>query len=416
MPAQNLPALQKDASVTHGELANGISYYLVTNPSMKGVADFALVRKGLCDTLAAREELTALPHFNKTVPYKFLSRKGIGCRPEGYVSYRDDVTIFRFDDVPMFDAAAADTTLLMLFDIIAAQPCKHAVIVSGDIKASDIMEKMNVFSLMVPSRNPSYTAPEYSWTPSDNTSWSFESSRQPSVEVDFRSQRTPAAQMNTIQPFISELFSKELGEVVKNRLREALLSRKIRINGMEVNYEGSADFPGDEHFRVRMEMPESQLIPASMALASTLAGIGTGGVGIDEYRTVRESVLQAFSKAQTNDEIVKRCISAYLFGADLATPATKAKFFSSRNMTLDSELKLFNGYISALLADTQNASVRWTGSLEEYDEWIYQMMFKSTWNGISMLEKPSYSWKVAARDTSDFWSDRNKSKLKTNLP
>ena len=413
MPAQNLPALQKDASVTHGELANGISYYLVTNPSMKGVADFALVRKGLCDTLAAREELTALPHFNKTVPYKFLSRKGIGCRPEGYVSYRDDVTIFRFDDVPMFDAAAADTTLLMLFDIIAAQPCKHAVIVSGDIKASDIMEKMNVFSLMVPSRNPSYTAPEYSWTPSDNTSWSFESSRQPSVEVDFRSQRTPAAQMNTIQPFISELFSKELGEVVKNRLREAMLSRQIRINGMEVNYEGSADVPGDEHFRVRIEMPESQLIPASMALASTLAGIGTGGVGIDEYRTVRESVLQAFSKAQTNDDIVKRCISAYLFGADLATPATKAKFFSSRNMTLDSELKLFNGYISALLADTQNSSVRWTGSLEEYDEWIYQMMFKSTWNGISMLEKPSYSWKVAARDTSDFWSDRNKSKLKT---
>ena len=73
MPSQNLPALQKDGSVTLGELANGISYYIVTNPSMKGVADFALVRKGLCDTLSAREELVSLPHFNKTVPYKFLS-------------------------------------------------------------------------------------------------------------------------------------------------------------------------------------------------------------------------------------------------------------------------------------------------------------------------------------------------------
>ena len=84
MPAQDLPVLQKDAAVTTGNLTNGISYYLVTNPSMKGVADFALVRKGECDTLVARKELSSLPHFNKTIPYKFLSRKGIGCRQEGY--------------------------------------------------------------------------------------------------------------------------------------------------------------------------------------------------------------------------------------------------------------------------------------------------------------------------------------------
>ena len=413
MPAQNLPALQKDGSITKGELANGISYYLVANSSMKGVADFALVRKGMCDTLASREELVSLPHFNKTIPYKFLSRKGIGCRPEGYVSYRNDVTIFRFDDVPMFDAAAADTTLLMLFDIIAAQPCKHAVIVSGDIKPADIMEKMNVFALMVPSRSPSYTAPDYSWTPSEATSWSFAASDRPSIEVDFRSPRTPADQMNTILPFISELFSCELAEVVNGRLRETLLSRRIPVNGIDINYVGSAAGPGDEHFVVKVDMPEGQIIPTSMALASTLAGIGTGGVGLDEYKTARESVLEKMSRPQSNDDLVKRCISSYLYGSDLATPASKAKYFSSRNMSIEAEQKLFNGYVTALLADTENASVRWKGSLEEYDEWIYQMMFKSTWNGISMLEKPSYSWNVSSKDTSDFWGDRNKSKLKT---
>ena len=129
VPAQNLPALQKDGTITVGELANGISYYLVTNASMKGVADFALVRKGMSDTLSARSDISSLPHFNKTNPFNFLSRKGIGCRPEGYISYIDDATLFRFDDVPMFDAAAADTTLLMLFDIIASQPKRHAVII-----------------------------------------------------------------------------------------------------------------------------------------------------------------------------------------------------------------------------------------------------------------------------------------------
>lgn len=413
MPAQNLPALQKDASIAQGELANGISYYLVTNPSLKGVADFALVRKGSCDTLAAREELSSLPHFNKTIPYKFLSRKGIGCPEDGFISYRDDATIFRFNDVPMFDAAAADTTLLMLFDIIASKPNKHAVIVSGDIKASDIMEKMNVFALMVPSRSPTYTAPSYIWTPSEATTWQFDPSENASIEVDFRSPRTPVEKMNTIQPFISSLFSMELGEVIRNRLRETLLSRRIPVHGMDVRHFSSADGSGDEHFTVRLDMPESQIIQASMALASTLAGLGSMGVGTDEYMTVREPVLGALSKAQSNEDMVRRCISAYLFGSDLASSATKAKFFSSRNMSLDSELKLFNGYTKALLSDTENATVKWTGNLEDYDEWIYQMMFKSTWNGISMLEKPSYSWKVSSRDTAGFWNDRSKSKLKT---
>ena len=415
MPAQKLPVLQKDAAITKGELANGISYYLVADPSMKGVADFALVRKGLCDTLSARKELSSLPHFNKTIPHEFLSRKGIGCRPEGYVSYSGDVTVFRFDDVPMFDAAAADTTLLMLFDIIASQPYKHAVIVSGDIKPADIMEKMNVFALMVPSRNPSYKQAEYSWVPSDATSWSFTPSETASVEVDFRSPRTPADQMNTIQPFISELFATELSDVVRNRLHETLASRGIPVSRMDIDYIGSSSSPGDEHFRVRLEMSEDQIIPASMALASTLAGIGTNGIGADEYRTVRENALARMSRAMTNDERIRQCISSYLYGSDLATTATKAKFFSSRNIALDSELNLFNGYSKALVSNTENATVRWTGNLEDYDEWIYQMMFKSTWSGISMLEKPAYVWKVSAGDTSGFHLG-NKSKLKTSVP
>ena len=161
MPAQNLPSLKKDAAITAGKLQNGISYYLVTDSAMKGVADFALVRKGSADTLAARKELANLPHFNKTIPYRFLSRKGIGCRPEGYISYEGDATIFRFDNVPVFDQEASDTTILMMFDLIAAQPKEHAIIIAGDITPAKIIEKFDVFSLMVPARTTSYSKPEY---------------------------------------------------------------------------------------------------------------------------------------------------------------------------------------------------------------------------------------------------------------
>lgn len=413
MPSQNLPPLQKDASITKGELPNGISYYLVTNPKIKGFADFALVRRGMTDTLAARSELSSLPHFNKTIPYKFLSRKGIGCRPEGYMSYADDATLFRFDTVPMFDAAAADTTLLMLFDIIAAQPCKHAVIISGDIAPAAIIEKMKVFSLMVPARNPAYTPPAYSWTPSEETSWSFMPSDKASVEVDFRSPRTPAGQIGTIQPFISKLYSMVLGDMVKDRLKETFMSRGIPVGSMTSRYSGSSDSGGDEHFMVRLEMDEEQLIPATIALSSTLAEIGTKPVSRDEYRIFKDQVLRSLSGVSDNDELVRQCVANYLFGSDLALTSTKAKFFTSKNMSLEAETGLFNNYVSALLGDTDNATVRWTGKEENYDEWIYQMMFKSTWNGVAMLDKPVFKWRAEAADTTVLSPDRSKSKVKS---
>lgn len=413
MPAQNLPVLQKDGSVTTGNLTNGISYYLLTNPSMKGVADFALVRKGVSDTLSARKELSSLPHFNKTIPYKFLSRKGIGCRSEGYISYRDDATIFRFDDVPVFDQAASDTTLLMLFDLIAAQPCQHAIIIAGDINPTAIKERMNVFSLMVPSRNPAYKKKEYVWRPAVAPEYSFIPSGGSSVTVEFRSPRTPDDQMNTIQPFISELFSRSLREIVSSRLRESFLGRDIPVESFDVEYLGSASCAGDERFSVSVRTSRGQLMPASMAVASVLSEICSKGIGAEEYLVARNSVLNGFLRTQTNDALVLRCVSSYLYGADLASPATKANFFSSRNMSTKAETELFNGYTLALLSEMENPKITWTGNEEDYDEWFWPVLFGSVTDGVSMLDKPLYKWPVTAKDTSAFWNERNKVKMKS---
>ena len=413
MPAQSLPALQKDGTVTTGSLTNGISYYLVTNPSMKGVADFALVRKGEPDTLSARKELSSLPHFNKTIPYKFLSRKGIGCRPEGYVSYRDDAVIFRFDDVPVFDQAASDTTLLMLFDLIAAKPCPHAVVIAGDINPSAIIERMNVFSLMVPSRSPAYKKKPYIWRPSAEAEYSFIPSDQSTLTVEFRSPRTPDDQMNTIQPFISELFSNSLREVVEDRVKETLMCRNIPVKSLEVRYSGSASTSGDERFTLTALTSRGQLMPASMAVAAALSEICSKGVGVNEYLVARNSVLNGFLRTQTNDALVRRCVSSYLYGADLASPATKATFFSSRNMSPKAECELFNSFSTALLSDMESPKVAWTGNAEDYDEWFWPSLFGSVISSVSSLDKPLYSWKTTSRDTSALWNDRSKLKLKS---
>lgn len=416
MPAQTLPVFPKDGAVTTGNLTNGITYYLVTNPSMKGVADFALVGKGRIDSLAARKELSSLPHFNKTIPYKFLSRKGIGCRPEGYVSFRDEASIFRFDDVPVFDQAASDTTLLMLFDLISVQPCPHAVIIAGDINPAAIIERMNVFSLMVPSRTPFYKKKEYVWRPSEEAEYSFIPSKESSLTVAFRSPRTPDDQMNTIQPFISELFSESLRGIVGVRLRESLMTRDIPARELTVDYFGSASGSGDEMFSVGVRTTRSQLMPASLAVASVLSEICSKGVEVNEYLVARNSVLSGYYKPQTNDALVQRCVSSYLYGSDLAAPATKATFYSSRNMSAEAETDLFNSYAAALLSDMKTPKVTWTGDEEDYDEWFWPVVFASATDCVSLLDKPSYKWRTAIKDTSALWNEKNKVKMKSVSP
>ena len=45
VPAQNLPPLEQDGSIVTGSLPTGVRYYLVSNPSYKGMVDIALVQK-----------------------------------------------------------------------------------------------------------------------------------------------------------------------------------------------------------------------------------------------------------------------------------------------------------------------------------------------------------------------------------
>ena len=45
VPAQEIPQLPSDRSVSQGQLPNGMKYFIVENPAIKGTADFALVNR-----------------------------------------------------------------------------------------------------------------------------------------------------------------------------------------------------------------------------------------------------------------------------------------------------------------------------------------------------------------------------------
>lgn len=414
MPGQNLPSLQKDGSISTGELQNGISYYLVSNPKFKGVADFALVMRGRPDTMTVRKELSYLPHFNHTSPYKFLSRKGIGCRPEGYISYQEQATLYRFEDVPVIDQASSDSTLLLMFDIIDSQPYQYAIVISGDINVQTLVNRMTVFSMSIPKRDPSYTKAKYSWLPSDAMSFSFTPSDRSSVTLDIRSPRTPEALMNTIQPFLTQMYVDELKYIIYGRLEETFSARSIPVRNISIDYVNSSMTSGDEQFKVRIDTRRDQQTQTTIALASVIAEIAANGVSKTEYLAARVATEKDFLKAEDNSDMVEKCIASYLYGADLARDSTKVSYIHSRNLNDDAELKYFNNFAKAFLNVPENFHVSWMGDEDDPDEWTRTTAFSCTWNAVSSIGDLQYQWLVNEGDTTLLEKEKGRSKFKSS--
>ena len=102
MPAQNLPVLPIDNAVRMGVLPNGMSYFVVTNPTRKGVADFALVQRTGTENISdsasfrtvpvAREALNASPRSGGSSVQKFFVSHGVTPGKDGFVKVSEDFT------------------------------------------------------------------------------------------------------------------------------------------------------------------------------------------------------------------------------------------------------------------------------------------------------------------------------------
>ena len=111
LPAQELPLMPADPAVASGVLPNGMSYYIASDSSEKGLADFVLVQKtgsenapdstssGVCAGLVARDALSSLPRLRNSSPQTFFRRHGSVSGKDGYVSVNKDATIYRFPNV-----------------------------------------------------------------------------------------------------------------------------------------------------------------------------------------------------------------------------------------------------------------------------------------------------------------------------
>ena len=414
--AQSLPSVPAASGVVTGTLPNGISYYLVSNPSVKGHADFALVQKGPVREDAAREALAVLPHFQSGTPYQFLAKLGVGYEKFGFIRSTEASTTYYFHDVPVGQAALRDTTLLLLFDISETCPFEQAIVVSGDIDKSVVRERMTVFSMMVTPRERVPEPPVREWTPSDTPVFRFiRAPRQDeaTLTVRYSSPRTPREAMNSAQPLVTELFARELGLIVQDRLGRAFREAGIPLASSEAAYRSSAAGPGAELYSFSAVTGRDDLLRATRTAGAVLGGLDAHGASLREFQEARDRFLRSLSSATSNAGWVDKCESAFLYGAGLADPDYVRDFFTSRNIASQRELELFNDFVSALLDPSRAVTLRYEAPVDSLGAAPLMAAFAEGW--ASAAAGPAQERLSGQGDTLGLYVPKAKSKLKQTV-
>lgn len=363
VPAQDLPALKAAPELETGAFPNGVKYYLVTNKAAKGYADYTLVQKVSPETSASRAALVSLPHFSEQKPYDFLAAKGVGYSSRGYIYPQGDAAVYRFADVPTSDAAACDSTLMMIFDLCAVSPYEQAVVISGDIDASSVKGKMSIFSMMVPAREAAPAMPAYEWAPSSDLKFKEirnSNDNLAALTVRYASPRTPASMLGTVQVLVTERMYSELGAILDRRLHNAFAAEKIALGAVDTKYESYAEGPGDESFSVTVFVGKDDILRAASTLAGVIANLDKAGVSPNELMDARACYVAAAKKPvpyRTNEEYSDLCVSSFLYGTKVRTVTSEKDFFLLKDLPIETDAALFNKFVSALFDSYENLSM-----------------------------------------------------------
>lgn len=364
---QEIPSLPDDPALTRGVLPDGIGYYIVSNPTSGARADFALVRKGR-DAGMFRMMLDSLPRFTSGSPAEFLARNGISPGRRGYIRDMDGDAVLRIEDVRLSAGeAVTDSLLLMFFDMIYTDPVSEgdAVIVSGDVSADEILQKMRILSLMVPSGGslPRTGFPEWESRDSAVSTVSVWGNHAlASLSIGYSLPRTPEKYMSTAIPAVSKRLSDEFRTVLLRRLGQRLGQDSIPVADIRYTYVRSREQRGPERIGVTMLLRPGDVAAAAEAAGNVMSSLESRGASLAEYSGARDKELYSIFKnarrARIPDsEYVDKCISSFLYGASVSSAEAQERFYTKGNMPDTTGHRIFNRYIYELLDRSANLTL-----------------------------------------------------------
>ncbi len=378
MPAQEIPLLPGDPAVVQGVMPNGMSYYLVSNPTSRATADFALVQKTgrltspedsseVRTAEIAEEAFSSLKRVGPEHSKVCMAHLGVRPGKEGYAVITDDATVYRFNGVRLDISSAIDSTLLILMDIADRSnysgdsflrkwysPADQAVIVAGDINPSVIAAKLTSMSYMMPA-SASEARPEYVMEKGNDIishiPWNEGLTR---VSATWTSKRAPREYMNTVQPEIFEMSLNTLGTAAVRRLKTLL--KRMDIPAADVSYDHtcSSEYVYDDSFTLNATVRSEDADAAKDAIASVMSSIDDKGLMINEFLVAESSYIlnleeKASSTVKSNSGYLDICMNAFLYNASTASHKERLAFHTSRALPDTMRLRLFNGIASAII-------------------------------------------------------------------
>lgn len=391
-----LPKLPEDPAVSRGVLPNGISYILVANPAVRGVADVALLQRA-CQT---EEEL----------PESFLARKCVAPGRKGYVQRREDNLIYRFDNLPVAGGDNyTDSLLFKLMDLAGRSAQRgeprygttgQTIIIAGDIDKGAIAYKLRLFSFMVPHIVSAAQPLQYSWEPGETLSVEVVPAEADSVAVpvddaipgpseasptashtlpapmsrisfEYRLPAMPRENNNSVATVVSDQFAEIFRTMLTSSTRRYLSLNGIMWKDMDFRMELSDTRLGDDVYAFTLEVPRDKVDPAVAAITSMLSRLVHNGVTAQEHGWAYDKFM--FDRAAhahdllSNDDYVEKCIDAVLYNASLATEAEKFRFFSTKVLSDDLKLRHFNLFGASLGSEDRKLTVRVERAPREMD-------------------------------------------------
>ncbi|MBR5834655.1 MAG: hypothetical protein IKY66_00660 [Bacteroidales bacterium] len=435
--AQNLPVLTPDKAIKTGVLPNGMTYYIVANPSSKGVADFALVQKvgteNISDTSStravavSRESLSALPRCSGGTVQDFFTSHGVTPGENGFVRVSDNATEFRFSNVLLSRPEVLDSTLLVLLDIVDRvsvtadpflkkwySPSDQAIVVAGDVDVAKVADKLKMMSYMTPSVESS-ARKEYVWTERDTARYvKVPAAHQglSSFTLVWNSARTPWEYMNTVQPAVYEHFLAELGMMAKEYISEDLRELNIPVAEVSCNHRTSLQSTGDEAFSVSVSVAEKDFPTAVRVVATVMGRIDVGKADILDLMRLKKVCMNqakelAIKPIVNNSEHVDRCVASFIYNGSLSTMQDKADFLAGRVLADTTEFRLFNSVTTALLDPERNMTAVYSHTMPEDS---LRTIVSQAWNASSDFEKSESSDRIGLRY---FTNDEVKVRIKS---
>lgn len=382
--AQELPKMPEYPGIQTGVLPNGTNYYVVANPDTKGLADFALVQKsgkGFTDKVKTAEIseglMSCLPNLNGLSPRKFFMDHDVVPQEGRFISVHNGEAVFRFSNVVLKDRPQMlDSTLLVLMSMIHKMrdlddsfvrscyaPSENAVIISGDIKPDEVIEKIKMLSYMTPTL-ASAERSEYVWSESDAVYTVIKSyGRTAKINVSWRVPATPKRLIGTIQPAVHSKLMMQLGDIASNRISRALSAKGIVSTAARYGHKPSSKTGGDEEFWVSVVVEDKCASEASAIVAEVLSSISSEGVSVAERkyahgRFMRSSFEESSRPVKLDKENVDICIDAFLHG-DIPVPATQLyEFYCSKDVSDSVEILALNRLASAVMKVDKNMTVK----------------------------------------------------------